>query len=451
MRKSGGPKTFPADFTFGVATSAYQVEGHIENDWSEWERAGKLKEPHVRCGRGVDHWNRYEEDLGLAKDIGCEAFRISIEWARVEPVRGKVDHEAVRAYRRRLELMKAAGIRPVVTLHHYTHPTWFHRETPWHLPSSVEAFRQYARVCADILDGIGAMVVTFNEPVPLFLGGYMKGVIPPGIINYPQAMAAAANLARAHVAAREEIEKRAGKHQFGIAQNLMVFSPDRAWHPIDRALCRLSSQAYNHAFIEAVTQGELKISFPGLISTKQKIEGGKGSSDFVGVNYYTRAHLRFTRQAPHVDFLFRDKFSRGLTHIGWEDYPEGFLQILLEMKRYQLPIWVTENGIDDRVGDRRPKFLHTHWQAVLDAIAQGVDVKGYLYWSLMDNFEWLEGWGPRFGLYQVDFDTLKRSPTAACEYFKQMVKTRTLVAPPEAEPGRSSGPAPGGGPILAAG
>ena len=181
---------FPEGFTFGVATAAYQVEGHIENDWSEWERAGKLKDPDCRCGRGVDHWTRFDEDVALAKDVGCDAFRISLEWARIEPQRGQFDERIIDEYRQRLKRMKAAGVRPVVTLHHFTHPQWFHRETPWHDPQSVEVFRRYAKVCAQILKGLDAMVITFNEPMVLLLGGYIQGVIPPGIADGRKAMAA---------------------------------------------------------------------------------------------------------------------------------------------------------------------------------------------------------------------------------------------------------------------
>ncbi|MGZ6069574.1 MAG: family 1 glycosylhydrolase, partial [Myxococcaceae bacterium] len=163
---------FPSDFVFGVATAAYQVEGHIENDWSEWERAGRMK--HV-AGAGVDHWNRWSEDYQLTRDLGATAFRMSLEWARIEPQRGRFDDEALAGYRRRLVAMTEAGLRPVVTLHHFTHPAWFHRETPWHGPESVAAFRRYARVCAEVLKGLDAVVLTFNEPMVLLLGGYVQG------------------------------------------------------------------------------------------------------------------------------------------------------------------------------------------------------------------------------------------------------------------------------------
>ncbi len=421
--------TFPKDFVFGVSTAAYQVEGHIENDWSEWERAGKCKDPSHRCGRGVDHWNRFEEDVRLAADVGAGAFRISLEWARIEPTRGRFDEAAIDSYRQRLLKMRAAGIRPVVTLHHFTHPQWFHRECPWHEPQSVEAFRRYAKVCAKILKGVDAMVLTFNEPMVLLLGGYIDGQIPPGLKDGKLAMRAIGNIARCHVAAREELLSECGKTEIGTSQNVLSFAPDRFWHPIDRAISRLASEAYNHAFLRALCEGELRIFMPGVASTRQKIDGGRDSVDFIGLNYYTRAHLRFVPRPPFLEFKYRDINKRGLTHIGWEDYPEGFSQLLLEAKQYGLPVWITENGIDDRVGDRRPGYLYSHWKQLLGAVKQGVDVRGYLYWALMDNFEWLEGWGPRFGLYRVDFETLERVPTPACHYFRQTAHSKRLLAP----------------------
>ena len=136
-------------------------------------------------------------------------------------------------------------------------------------------------------------------------------------------------------------------------------------------------------------------------------------------------------RAPYLEFHYRDPLRRGLTDIGWEFYPEGFTQVLLSTRRYGLPVWVTENGIDDRMGTRRSEFLWKHWAAVLHAREAGIDVRGYLYWSLLDNFEWLEGWGPRFGLYHVDFATLERRATPACDYFRSVAMERELLPPRE--------------------
>ena len=422
---------FPQDFVFGVATAAYQVEGHIENDWSEWERAGKLKDPAMRCGKSVDHWNRYEEDLTLIQNVSATAYRMSLEWARIEPRRGQFDDNVLAAYRQRVLRLRELGIRPIITLHHYTHPSWFHRETPWHEPECLSAWRRYVKVCVEVLRGTDPMVITFNEPMPLILGGYLQGLIPPGINEGAKASLAVKHLAMAHIIAREELRSELGDVPMGISQNVLSFAPDRFWHPIDRALTRLASWNYNHAFIDALHTGKLRLSMPGVMSAKVDLPGGRESMDFIGINYYTRAHLRFVPRQPFLEFVYLDKHQRGLTHIGWEDYPEGFGQILLEMRQYGKPVWVTENGIDDRDGNRRPNYLYEHWKQLLQARKQGVDIRGYLYWSLMDNFEWLEGWGPRFGLYQVDFNTLERKATAACHYFKRVASGKKLIPPNE--------------------
>lgn len=430
-------RSFPGGFVFGVATSAYQVEGHIENDWSEWERAGKLREPHVRCGRGVDHWSwhRFEEDLLLARSVGSTAFRVSLEWARIEPTRGCFDEEAIDCYRARLVRMKEAGLRPVVTLHHFTHPSWFHRETPWHGPDCLPVWRRYAKVCAKILKGLDALVITFNEPMVLLMGGYLNGLIPPGLKGGKHCMAALANVVRSHVAAREELLSECGPTTIGISQNMVALAPDRPWHPLDRALVHLASHNYNHAMLEALTTGRIRIRMPGVASLDLEVPGARDSIDYLGMNYYTRAHMRFTLGHPFVELRYRDRSRRGLTDNGWEIYPEGFSQILMELKRYGLPVWVTENGIDDRNhGKRRVDYLHEHWSQLLQAVGRGLDVRGYLYWSLMDNFEWLDGWGPRFGLYHVDFETLDRRETPACRYFRNVALSNRLIEPEPPEP-----------------
>jgi beta-glucosidase len=272
--------------------------------------------------------------------------------------------------------MRASGIRPVVTLHHFTHPQWFHRQTPWHLPESVPAFRRYAKVCAKIFRGMDPLVVTFNEPMVLLLGGYIQGVFPPGIADGKKAMAAIANILRAHVAAREEILAEIGRLEIGTSHNVLAFAPDRRWHPLDRVVTRMVAEAYNHAFLRGLCTGDLRIFMPGLASTRVKLEGARDSVDFLGLNYYTRAHVRFTPKAPFVEMQYRDQLKRGLTHMGWEYYPEGFLQMLLEAKEYGLPVWITENGIDDRNGDRRSNYLFEHWSQMLQAIGQGVDIRG---------------------------------------------------------------------------
>ncbi|MFZ5445095.1 MAG: glycoside hydrolase family 1 protein [Myxococcota bacterium] len=425
---------FPPDFTFGVATSAYQVEGGIENDWSDWERAGKCKEKDARCGPSVDHWARFFDDVPLITRLGATAYRLSIEWARLEPERGRFDDAAWDGYRARLEALVKAGIRPVVTLLHFTHPKWFHVETPWHEPSSLVAWERFVRRAAELLQGLDVAVTTLNEPNVLLLGGYLAAAMPPGLADGRKAFAAMANLVRAHVLARQAIRERCGEAvPIGIAQNMLLFAPSRRWHPLDQALTRLADGNYNHAFLEALSTGVLQLQMPGFTAGKARIDGAERSTEFTGLNYYTRAHLKFVPRPPYVQFEFLDKHARTLTDIGWEWYPEGFGQILRQLKRYERPVWITENGLDDRTGTRRAQYLYEHWKELLQARADGVDVRAYLHWSLMDNFEWLEAWGPRFGLYRVDRETMARQWTPACSYFRGVATSRRLTPPEGSE------------------
>lgn len=430
-RVTAAPLTFPPDFVFGVATSAYQTEGGIENDWSDWEAQGRLHDPAARCGRACGHWERFFDDVSLITQLGATAYRFSIEWARVEPKRGEWNDEAWSGYRARAEALVKAGVRPVVTLHHFTHPRWFHAETPWTEPASLVAWKRYVEKCAEVLEGLDAAIITLNEPNVFVLGGYLAGEMPPGIKDGRQYWAASVNLMRAHVIARQAFLERAKGRpvQLGISQHVQVFAPERRWHPIDQALTRLAEANFNHAFLEALTVGTLSIKMPGLTAGKTRLDGAEKSQDFLGINYYTRSHLRFVTQAPYVTFRFKDVHHRGLTDIGWEYYPEGFGWVLKQMKRYPQPIWVTENGLDDRAGARRSTFLFDHLSELLTARAQGVNVTHYLHWSLMDNFEWLEAYGPRFGLYRVNFETLERTATPACEYYRRTIASRTLEAP----------------------
>ncbi len=421
--------TFPDGFLFGTATSGYQVEGGLLTDWSDWEAAGKLKHPGITCGSAVDHWNRFDEDVGLLQDLGAQAFRLSIEWARLEPEAGRFDEVAALAYRSRLERLVARGIRPVVTLHHFTHPRWFHATCPWHEPSCLARWEAHVRRCVELARGLDVVWCTFNEPMVFLAGGYLDGQMPPGKKHGGEAGRALENIARAHVIAWRCIKEVNPLAPVGIAQHLMVFAPDRRWHPLDQALSRLADSQFNWAFLDALFTGQLRLSMPGVVQARADIGGG-ATMDYVGINYYTRTHLRFTAEKPFLRMAFKDVSKRGLTDIGWEDFPQGFGLMLRQLKRFHRPVWVMENGIDDRTGRRRAAYLHAHLKELLAAHADGVDIRAYLHWALLDNFEWLEGWGPRFGLYEVNRETMERFATPAVAYFKELTRTRRLPDAP---------------------
>ncbi|MBI5549355.1 MAG: family 1 glycosylhydrolase [Deltaproteobacteria bacterium] len=419
-------RDFPQSFVFGAATAAYQVEGGIENDWTDWERAGKTRTP---CGRAVDHWNRWEEDFDLLGAAGLGAYRLSVEWARVEPEPGRFDDAVLARYRAMLEGLSRRGIKAMVTLHHFTHPRWFHQRTPWTGAASVEAFAAFSRKVAEALRGRVSWWCTLNEPMVFLLGGYVAAQMPPGLKDLDGFAKAAANLMRAHLAARRAIREADPGVPVGIAHNSLGVAPLRSVSPLDRTISRFAHDLYNHAVPRALIEGELRLQMPLLLRRKEVIDGARGSLDFLGVNYYSRIHVGAKLGAPWLETRYVDVARRGLTDLGWECHPEGFGALLEQMKAYGVPLYITENGLADESGERRSAFLYDHLKVLATAMRGGADVRGYFHWSLLDNFEWLEGLGPRFGLYRVDFQTLARTATPTVAWLKRVAQTGRLATP----------------------
>jgi beta-glucosidase len=404
-----------------VATSAYQVEGAIENDWTVWERAGRLKPGAQPCGEGSGHRRRWEADLSLLPSIGANAYRFSVEWSRIEPRPGEFDPAALALEARRVSRLAALGIEPAVTLLHYTHPLWFWRDGGWENPKSVEWFARFAGRVADALAPGARLWVTLNEPIVLVLGGFLAGVIPPGRRSFSASARALEHLLRAHAEAAAAIKSRQPEARVLIAHNMLAFAPDRPGHPVDRRLVSEGEALYNMSLVEAVATGRVRWSFPGEGRAIFRVPELPASADVFGVNYYSRVHLRF-RGLPGLagEFFYRDPGRRGLTQTGWEIHPEGFGRVLRSAAASGLPVLVTENGVateDDRV---RSDFLREHVLVLAHAREGGVPVEGYFHWSLLDNFEWLEGLRPRFGLFEVDYATFRRRRRPSADLFGRL-------------------------------
>ncbi len=440
--------TIPQDFLLGCATSAYQIEGGIHNDWSEWEREGHLRVPDETCGLSVDHWNRFDQDFELLSALGANAYRLSIEWARVEPEPGVFDEAAVDRYREMIRDLRRRDIEPVVTFLHFTHPAWFHEVCPWHDVHGAAPDR-FARFVDKMMSALGTDVRWFtvlNEPMVWLLGGYFSALIPPGRAGLRGLFSAAETLVRGYLAARDVIRRRQPHARCGIAHNVVRFAPDRPDDFGDRVTTRAVERFYNHSFPEVLSTGRLTVGLaPGLRYTTQ-VAAAEGSMDFLGLNYYTRIYLRFDPLrrlgGRGIEAAYDDRSPLGVTDLGWEVHPEGLVGLLTEMSRYGVPLMVTENGLDDRDDSRRSRFLYDHLEATLRARSQGVDVRGYLHWSLLDNFEWLEGFAPRFGIYGVDYTTLTRHPTRAAALFRSVATTGRLPVEPPAFEIRKGGRTP---------
>ena len=438
---------FPSGFLWGTATAAHQVEGgNDKNDWWDWEQTpGHIKNGD-KSGLAVDHWNRYESDLDLARALNCNSYRFSIEWSRVENEDGTFNADAIAHYRAMLLAMKKRGIVPMVTLWHFTTPRWAVAKGGWLSEEVIQRFVRFSGRMAHDLGDLVDLWCTQNEPTVAMLAGYADKQFPPGVASLPTALRVYANLIRAHGLAYHAIHENDtvdadgdGKPALvGIAAHLRVFDPLRPSHPGDILAAKALDEVFNKVYFQACMKGEAKISLAGIVLATIKASYLRGTMDFIGLNYYSRDQVKFNPKSP----MLADRVipaGTPVSELNWEIYPEGIYRLLTEYKKYGKPIYITENGIADSKDAQRPQFIRDHLYWVGRAIAEGADVRGYYHWSLMDNFEWAEGYWPRFGLYTVDYaDNLKRTLTEGGRVFSGIaganaVSThgRALVTLPE--------------------
>jgi beta-glucosidase len=263
-----------------------------------------------------------------------------------------------------------------------------------------------------------------NEPYVLLLGGYLDGCMPPGIRDASSAARALRNILLAHGEAYDLIHSKLEDARVSVAHNMAVFAPCRVWNPPDRFLCSIARYFYNHSLLDAFLTGHLRIRFPFFRAIEMDLPIRR-KLDFFGVNYYTRIHIRFNRRRKMgIALEYRDLEHHGFTDMGWEIHPHGLERVLRYASKLGVPLIITENGVATADDQKKIKFIKRHVDVIEKCLRMGVDVRGYFYWSLMDNYEWLRGFDARFGLYHVDFDTLRRTPTQAAAYYSFLVRRR---------------------------
>jgi len=413
-------------FLWGVATSAFQMEGAPRCDWTHWN----VKDEYDRKARlrGVGHHVRTDDDMALLSSLGVNAYRCSVEWSRVVPRRGGWDRAEMDRYVRIAARLRDAGIEPVVTLHHFTNPSWLADRSGWENPATVEEFLRFAERAIRSLRGHVRVFVTFNEPNVFVAGGYLGGVMPPGRKSAKDGFAAYANVFRAHAAVYDMIHA-AGRERasVGVAHNMVAFRPAAEGSAMDRWAVKVAHAVYNMGLIETFRTGTLSVRLPFLLEEEAPV-GVRDKLDFLGVNYYFRMFLRMSPlRLKGPEYFWEDRSKRGLTETGWEVYPKGFDEVLRAAALAGVPLVVTENGAAETDDRRKISFLKDHLRILLRLKREGIDLRGYFWWSLMDNYEWLEGLRPRFGLYRVDFETLKRTATGASTYFSRWVRRRRAM------------------------
>ena len=422
--------SFPKNFFLGAATSSHQVEGgNKRNDWWQWEERGFIKTPSLNA---CEHYERFEEDFDLAKSLEHNAHRFSIEWSRLEPEKNKWNQQEFEHYHAVLDALIKRGIEPVVTLHHFTIPAWLAKEGGWENPRIVQYFGDYAR---KIIEAYGKKVtywVTINEPMVLLFKGYMVGDWPPGLKSIRRTLKALRHLLLAHIRAYQVIHEYTASHPgikkplVGFAHHMGVFSPCSPASWKDQLSCWLRRFFSNHLILKSLRSGFL--FFPGIYCEELPL---RRSYDFIGVNYYTRHFMHFQSfEFPGIlgdDCTLKHHHAAGPRNdMGWEIYPKGIFDLLLELREYQAPVFILENGICTEDDGARKEFIRRHLIEVAHALDKRVPVIGYLHWSLLDNFEWEHGFRPRFGLIGVDYKTQKREIRESARYFAAICKSNTI-------------------------
>lgn len=407
--------TFSKHFLWGAATSAHQVEGGNHNTWSVWElenakalaaralyQYGDLASwSHTKklatnpanyvSGRAADHYRRYETDFDLVEQLNMNAFRFSIEWSRVEPEEGVWSVEAIDHYKRYIASLKKRGIEPVMTLFHFTLPTWFAERGGFEKRKNIKYFLRYVEKIIDELGVHLRYVITINEPSIYAAKSYYDGGWPPNVQSKWKFLTVLLNLASAHKQAARVIHQLRPRIKVSIAYHAAyVYAGDDAW--LSRLTASIIQYGHDDFFLRRVYK----------------------SCDFLGVNYYN-SYRTYGYRVHNPDLIHSD--------LGWNVNPDHIEHALVRLHdKYNLPILITENGIADANDTHRKEWIEITIRAMLAAQNDGVKLLGYLHWSLIDNIELTDGRWPRFGLAQVNYLTMERQLRPSALWFGKVIK-----------------------------
>jgi len=387
--------TFPEGFVWGVAGAAHQIEGgNWNNDWWEWEHAANTTCVEV-SGDACDSFNRYADDIALVRDLGFGSYRFSIEWSRIEPEDGEFSRAALDHYRRMLAACHECGIAPAVTFHHFTTPRWMADRGGWSDPTVVDKFTRFCETAVAHLGDLISLACTINEPNVVSLLGYLMERFPPGLADFGLYAKAAEHLRDGHSRAFDVIKAGPGDFPVGLTLSMSDW-----WTP---------------------EGGEAGLERARAMHEDYYLEAARGN-DFVGVQAYTltRIGLDGLPMDPPAD-------APMVESMGYEYWPQALeASIRHAVDVTGCPVYVTENGIGTEDDPTRVKFVTDALQGLDRCLADGLDVRGYVYWSLLDNFEWAEGYKPRFGLVAVDRETFVRSPKPSAAWLGAHAKANTL-------------------------
>ena len=427
------PLAFPAGFLWGAATSAHQVEGgNTLNDWWRFEQRPGVINGGRGSGDACRNWELFDSDFALASADGHNAHRLSFEWSRLELSPGRFDPGAVAHYHAVLASLKRHRLTPIVTLHHFTNPLWIADAGGWESRVTVDRFESFVRFCAREFGGEVDWWCTVNEPEVFAFRGWSEGLWPPAVRDNSRALAVIAHQLEAHGRAfhvlhsedRADADGDGVAARVGFAKHRVQLTPLRAWNPLDRLQTFLEDRLFNIAVERAAIDGEIDLWLPGARANRRTLPELRHTLDWYGLNYYTRWMVRSLSPVPHVA-----KPGAPQNDLGWELWPPGLEHALVAAGRFGKPVLVTENGVADARDVLRPAALVASVEAMHAAIARGVNVLGYLHWSLLDNFEWSDGYTGKFGLYAVDFEQPERPRTrrGSAEVFARIARANAIT------------------------
>ncbi len=399
--------SFPEGFLWGSATSANQIEGNNTNtDWWVWENSeqrakelrNKNKNPEdFKSGTACDSYNRYEEDFDIAKSLNQNVHRFSIEWARIEPSKDVFDPKEIQHYRMVLQALKNRGIKTFVTLHHFTNPIWFAEIGGWEKRANIQHFIKYSEKVFLELGDLIDFVCTINEPNIYSTMSYLSGRWTPQQKSLSKTYTVYENMLYAHIEVYKLAKRLDYKFPLGVAQNMVAFEG----RGLGKLVALIARYFYQKSFLDRIYK----------------------YSDFIGVNYYIRNLFAFSWKPP---FLHKIK-ELPLTDFSWEIYPKGFYSVLKEVGVYKKPVYITENGLADSEDKNRKEFIQEHLHWMHNAMSEGVDVRGYMHWSLLDNLELAEGYEMQFGLVKVDRkNNFERKIRESAKYYAEICKSNSI-------------------------
>jgi len=409
-----GSFRLPEQLRLGVAAAATQIEGgDTNNSWYAWYKKGHIKDG-SDPSHAAGHYDRWEEDAAIMKELGVTIYRMGIEWSRIEPEEGRFDEEALMHYRREIELLRSYGIDVLLTLHHFTNPLWFEQRGAFLSDNATNVFLCFVERAVNALGDLVDDYVTINEPNVYATLGYFYGEWPPGERSFSKTLQVMRTMAACHIGAYElihRIRQGMGKThtRVGFAHHMRVFAPQQKSNPVHTMGAKISERFFQTALERLFYEG--KGAFP--LGRPQGVKPGL-YCDFHGLNYYTRSTVAGIGDGTRKNAPIND--------LGWEIYPAGIVECATHLyKSYKLPVYITENGTCDNTDAFRSRYLFEHIEALVNC---GLPVERYYHWCFTDNFEWLEGESSRFGIVHTDYQTLTRTIKDSGRFFAAMIAER---------------------------